>query len=1393
MNTENKCDYLFETSWEVCNKVGGIHTVIMTKAPTIEEKLRDKYILIGPDLPRTSLENSEFEEDTTMFGKWKVYAKENGLDFRVGRWKIKSSPIVVLVSYSQYLSQKDEIFAEYWEKWQVDSLTGGWDYIEPFLFGYVAAKVIESYYNFYLSSTDKIVAQFHEWMTGSGLLYLKKNVPQIATSFTTHATVLGRCLAGNNLPLYSELSHYDGDRVANDFNVRAKYSLEKYSALNADVFTTVSDITNKECLQFFKKNTDIVTPNGFEGNFVPEKTKYEQIRQDARKRILDIAQQLSGKKYDDAFLILNSGRYEFKNKGIDIFIKSLRKLKEEKDLSKKPIVAVIAVPAGHNEARVEEYSTHRLENYEYDSVISTLKANNINNNDSENITVIFIPSYLDGKDGVINLNYFDFLTGFDLTIFPSYYEPWGYTPMESMAFGIPSITTTLAGFGLWVKENIETKDNALTVINRDDYNEENCINEMVKAVEYIYNSDEERKEKLKQEALYIFSQVQWKHLYSFYEKAYSTAIEKTLERKNLYVHKLPFSNNVDIQLSWGDKPLWKKFLVKSSLPERLKGLQRLSQNLWWSWNYDAYELFCEIDVKRFMDFERSPVRLLESLTQQDFDRLLNDKAFLEKMDNVVKSFDDYISLREKKDTDIIAYFSMEFGIHDTLKIFSGGLGMLAGDYLKQASDSNKNIVGIGLLYRHGYFVQSVNHEGWQQSVSFAQKFSHLPLLAVRDEYGRWKKIVINFPGRKVYAKIWLCNVGAIKLYLLDTDIEDNNEEDRAITQQLYGGDNEMRLKQEILLGIGGVRALKSLNIEPKLYHSNEGHSAFSSLERLNNYINEENIPYSNAIEIVRGSTLFTTHTPVPAGHDVFSEELLRVYFSQYINGLTLDWDSFMLLGRKTNENRNEKFSMSVLAINCSANINGVSKIHGRVTREMFAYLYNGYFADEINIGYVTNGVHFPTWVAKQWLDLYKKYFDKKMFSDESNAEYWQQIYSVPDKEVWDTHQTLKKELIDFLKQRLEKELRARGETPQLLVKTMNELDENKLTIGFARRFATYKRANLLFTDLKRLEQIVDRGVQFVFAGKAHPKDQAGKDLIKNIINISRMPQFQGKIIFIENYDMFVAKHLIRGVDVWLNTPTRPLEASGTSGEKAIMNGVVNFSVLDGWWAEGWKEGAGWALPEESRYADNSSQNILDAEMIYSTIKKEIIPAYYEKTDDVPLKWVSHIKNTIAKIAPHFTMKRQLDDYFSKYYNQMFERTSLLTENNNAKAIEYALWKKKMKEQWNSIELISLRIPDTENGALSLNEHFKASIVLSTGDINPEYIGVEIVIANKDNDKITKVEKVLPFTLTQINNNQAEYTLDCTGFVAGVHNYAFRIYPKHTLMPSRQDLPLLKWI
>ena len=1415
MTDENliKPDYIFETSWEVCNKVGGIYTVLSTKALSIINEIKDNYFLIGPDVWMETHQNPEFTEDKFLYKSWRERAEEDGLRFRIGRWNIAGHPIAILVDFTHYFAEKDIIFAHFWEKYNLDSLSGQWDYVEPALFGYAAAKVIESFYEYNLSSNDKIVAHFHEWMTGTGILHLKEKAPQVGTVFTTHATVLGRCIAGNGLPLYRNLNTYNGDIIAKEFGVISKYSLEKLSADEVDSFTTVSEITNKECYQFFNKGVDIVTPNGFEDSFVPSYKDFELKRAESREKIIGTVSALLNQQLSkDSMLIINSGRYEYKNKGIDLFIDALGQLNKQKDLQ-KDIIAIIAVPAHQAGAKQDlierianpdfynpitnEYLTHRLYQPENDPVIKQIKKNGLNNSPTDKVKIVFVPAYLNGNDGIFNIGYYDFLIGFDGSVFPSYYEPWGYTPLESLAFHIPTITTTLAGFGLWINDENNDPKTCVSVIERTDDNDQYVIDEISKSIlSCTFKSEEDIKDARKI-SFDISRTALWNNLVSYYWKAYNIALNKTGTRSELYISKQPKFQETTYDRIKETKPEWKKILVKQNLNSVLASIDRIAKNLWWTWNYEASELFKMMNPELWTQLSYNPISLMNALSFEDLKKLERDEVFMQRLKVVTAKFDAYMAKAEEKPAKQIAYFSMEFGLHDTLKIFSGGLGMLAGDYLKEASDCNVNMIGIGLLYRYGYFKQNITLTGDQIAEYTPQKFSQLPIFPVRDADNNWLTINIAFTGRTMYAKIWKAMVGRVPLYLLDTDIEINSEADRSVTHQLYGGDWENRLKQELLLGLGGIRILKTLNINPDIYHCNEGHSAFSVIERLVGLIQNNKLSFEEAVEVVRSTTLFTTHTPVPAGHDTFTEELLRMYIPHFADRLNISWDELMNLGRFVENDYNEKFSMSVLATKLSQEVNGVSRIHGRVSQEMFCKLYPGYFPSELYIGYVTNGVHYPTWTAKSWKQLYSCEFDDAFENDRSNPEYWQKIYDVADDVIWKIRLKQKEQLTSHLRFRLTDDMTKRNVNPKHIFKVMDAFNPKALTIGFARRFATYKRAHLLFTNLERLSKIVnnvERPVQFVFAGKAHPNDKAGQDFIKHITEISKLPEFIGKITFVENYDMELAKYLIHGVDIWLNTPTRPLEASGTSGEKAIMNGVVNFSVLDGWWAEGYKPGAGWALKEEQTYENQDFQNELDAETIYTIFEDEIIPTYYDTDENgVSHKWVSHIKNTIAQITPHFTMKRQLDDYYSKYYNKLLERSERLKTDNYKLTRSIATWKRKMLRSWDSIEVINMCLPDSDTSPLMLGENFKAEIIINTNELSSNDIGLEIIFGQKENDEVKKPIMIRELTATKMDNGYISFVCDIPTPTAGVFDYAFRMYPKHPELPHRQDFNLVKWI
>jgi len=1407
-------DYLFEVSWEVCNKVGGIYTVISTKANTLVNKLENNYILIGPDVYRDGAYNPEFEEDKKLFKLWKDKAWEEGLRIRVGHWKIKGNPIVILVDFTPFFSQKDAILSKFWEVFRLDSITGQWDYVEPCLFGYAAGKIIESFLKFNLSIRDKVVAHFHEWMTGAGLLYLKMNTPQVGTVFTTHATVLGRAIAGNGQPLYSQLTNFNPDAKASEFNVIAKYSLEKIAAQQADAFTTVSEITNQECAAFLQKPADVITPNGFENAFVPDESVFDKERTKARQKLKEIAQAIYQTPVSDNDLFVAiSGRYEFHNKGIDVFIDSLAQLNKNPQFN-HTLYAFILVPAGHYGPRKDLTSpldfnttpcqtcvlTHNLHFPEQDSILQRLQQQNLIPavNIKNKVNVIYVPSYLNGDDGIFNLSYYQLLIGFDLTVFPSYYEPWGYTPLESIAFKVPTITTTLAGFGLWVKQMSEDTTHSVTVVYRNDNNQQEVTEAIAREIHIFSTLSQQEIEKARIQAHQISLKALWSNLINAYYTAYQKAIEKAVQRSGILVEseKSEVLSPVE-KICDANQPFWKRLLVQKHIPPRLSALEELSKNLWWSWNYEAIELFQSIDPKLWMASEENPIVFLDNLSYEQLLALEKDNTFLQKLETVYGKFQEYMQ-QPMKEGPTVAYFSMEFGLHDSLKIYSGGLGILAGDYLKEASDSRCNIIGVGLLYRYGYFKQVISEYGDQIAQYESQTFSKTCAQPVRDENNKWLTININLPGRSVNARIWKVQVGRVPLYLLDTDYEDNSPVDRSITHNLYGGDWDNRIRQEILLGVGGVRALDAMKIKCDIFHCNEGHAAFLGLERLRKYIMNENLTFGEALEIVRASQLFTTHTPVPAGHDAFSEDMMRTYMSHYPQRLKISWRQFMALGKANPDDPAEKFSMSFLAANLSQEINAVSKLHSEVSKDIFHALYKGYSPEELHLGYVTNGVHLPTWTARPWLQVYEETFGKEFFTQQTHFEVWSKIHSVPDAVIWKIRNNLRQRLIEYIIDYLKDASARRVENPKMAFEISERINKHTLTIGFARRFATYKRAYLLFSDLDRLAKIVNNPtmpVQFLFAGKAHPNDKAGQDLIKKIVEISKKPEFLGKIIFLPNYEMKLAKLLIQGVDVWLNTPTRPLEASGTSGEKAVLNGVLHFSVLDGWWVEGYKEGAGWALPQEITYDNPAYQDQLDAETIYSIIENEIAPLfYYRNEEELPTAWINYIKNSIEKIASHFTMSRQLEDYIRQYYQPLAQRSSRMQANDYELAKELARWKKKIRTSWESIDVVEIKYPDVSKEAVELGSSYTAEVTLDLNELSPEDIGIELVLAEPQaNERPPKIILTQEFKLVKADNNLAYYRTDVVPKKAGAYEMGIRIFPKHPELPHRQDFNYIRWI
>ena len=850
-----------------------------------------------------------------------------------------------------------------------------------------------------------------------------------------------------------------------------------------------------------------------------------------------------------------------------------------------------------------------------------------------------------------------------------------------------------------------------------------------------------------------------------------------------------------IKADYSNAPVWKELSIKSRLPEELKCLDELAHNMWWAWNYEARNMWKSLDETLYEKVGHNPVMLLERLSYDRKEEIVKDKALMKKVKDVYAMFRKYMDVKPDSKRPSVAYFSMEYGINQVVKIYSGGLGMLAGDYLKEASDSNVDMCAVGFLYRYGYFKQSLSMDGQQIANYDAQNFNSLPIVRQLDEHGNPVVVEVPYMNYMVHAYVWRMNVGRISLYLLDTDNELNSEYDRPITHALYGGDNENRLKQEILLGMGGILTLKKLGIKKQIYHCNEGHAALCNLQRLCDYV-DGGMPFNEAMELVRASSLYTVHTPVPAGHDYFDENLFGKYMGGYPSRLGISWDEFIGMGRENPDNHDERFCMSVFACNTCQEVNGVSRLHGWVSQKMFAPIWGGYYPEENHVGYVTNGVHLPTWTATEWRKLYDKHFDPTFMADQSNEKIWHAIYNVEDEEIWNTRMALKNKLVKFIREMFtETWLKNQGD-PSRVVSLLERINPNALMIGFCRRFATYKRAHLLFTDIERLSKIVndpEHPVLFFFSGKAHPADGAGQGLIKRIFEISQRPEFLGKIIFLEDYDMQLARRLVSGVDIWMNTPTRPLEASGTSGEKAELNGVVNLSVLDGWWVEGYREGAGWALSEKRTYQNQEYQDKLDAATIYGLLENEIIPMYYKKNKKgYSEKWIQVIKNSIATIAPHYTMKRQLDDYFDKFYNRQAKRSAKLMANNFELAKKISLWKEAVAERWDGIHVVSKETSFLENGG-ETGMKYKIRYVIDEQGLD-DAVGLELVaLNNEQSDSDREVYSTHQFKMIKREGNLYTFEAEIEPSNAGTYRTCVRMYPKNDLLPHRQDFAYVKWL
>jgi len=842
-----------------------------------------------------------------------------------------------------------------------------------------------------------------------------------------------------------------------------------------------------------------------------------------------------------------------------------------------------------------------------------------------------------------------------------------------------------------------------------------------------------------------------------------------------------------------------KVTVVPKIPEKIVGLKELSENMWWTWNYKSQRLFENIDKKLWETTQRNPIAFLKRVEQQKLNKAAEDAEFNELYQEVMKEFYDYMNESSNtwfrkthstfKDGEI-AYFCMEYGLHESFPMYSGGLGILAGDHLKSASDLGIPLIAVGLLYKKGYFIQKLNSEGLQESIFLDYDFSDFPITPAKDANGDEIYVDVEMLGRKVFAKVWQVKVGRVSLYLLDTNLMQNDPEDREVTSTLYGGDIEMRIKQEILIGIGGVKAVRKLGYNPAVWHMNEGHAAFLGLERIRELVQEHGLTFQEAIETVRAGNVFTTHTPVPAGNDVFSISLIDKYFGDFWPNLGASRQDFLNLGLDKQPNGEELFSMTILALKLSGRSNGVSRLHGEVSRKLWNHVWPGIEWLEVPINYVTNGVHINTWLNPKLQESLKQYLGTDWMSKIDDPELWNKIDNIPDDELWKAHQEIKKELIEYVRKSIKAQRSRHGETVEQLEEVNKIGDEKALTIGFARRFATYKRADLIFSDEERLKKILndpDKPVQLIFAGKAHPADKPGQEIIKKIYEYSRKPEFQNKIIILENYDMDMAKHLVSGVDIWLNNPRRPREASGTSGEKAGMNGAINFSVLDGWWVEGYNGKNGWAIGDNRDYDDLKLQDKIDSVSIYNQLEKQIVPMYYEKEESgISKEWVSRMKESIKSVTSFFNTSRMLKEYTQKLYMPALEQYVRFSSNDFKLAKEFAGWVKLLKENWDSIK-IHVQLDQDLSGVKSAEEEIGVNAEIYLPGIGPDSILPEVVFAKLKDGKTVNIRRYDMKLIKEVQKDTYLYSVKFKIEDRGEYGINVRVTPSHPLMPHKNYL------
>ncbi len=1403
--------FLYVISWEVCNRLGGVHTVLETSAPAIASRYGDDVLYVGPDLWADRAAQATFVEDAVQ-PTLAALAAERDVPVRFGRWRIEGSPAVALVDSGRLLESKNRLLGDLWNDFGVDSIHADWDSVERILFAYATGMLVELHYHTAVRSRGlRAVAHFHQWQTAAGLLRLAKTTPEIGTVYNPHGSALGRALAGGGVKLHRDLATVEPAKTARERHLDAQHTLEVAAAKQASVLVDVSEHSAVETAHLLGRRPDLVTPNGWTTTPRPD----AKHRDEVRAALFRTAERFLGSPVDPVRtrLVFSSGRYEFRNKGLDVVMDVLGRLCEDPEPPARPLLYCVAVAAPQTGPRPEVVRrlkepelagtacgvcTHNLAHPEDDPILTACRTHGIDNRPGDAARILFAPVRLDGRDPVLPFSYADVLQASDITIFPSSYEPWGYTPVESLAAGVPTVTTDLTGFGRFVLTLPEEERAGVTVLPGEKVDNGQVAESLVQALKrYLARSDEELAA-LRRSGEPILKRLSWETLIGKTIEAHGIALERAAARRaTAIIPGLTRTSTRSMLLIPGqsaNRPRLHHFTVSTSLPERIARLGELSMNLWWCWNPRARSLFEQLDPAAWAASGENPVRMLRAADPARALEQARDPGYQRAYDAVCEEYDRYRE-RPAAETPSTAYFCAEFAIHESLPIYSGGLGVLAGDHLKSASDLRLPLSAVGLRYANGYFVQRIEADG-RQGVEFRRHDPRdMPMAEVLGEDDEPLRISIPLPERELKAGVWKVAVGSVTLYLLDTAIPEGDPADQGVTDRLYPSDREPRLRQEILLGMGGWRMLRALGKTPRVCHLNEGHSAFLLLERLLELVEEEGLTFAQAQAVVRASTAFTTHTPVPAGHDRFSEGLMRRYFGPLAQRLGLDWAEFLDLGRTSREDH--EFSMTVLALRLSDRANGVSVLHGQVSRDMLAGVWPGIHPAETPVDSVTNGVHLATWVGPEMDEVFRANLASDWAENHPSREVWAGAEEIADDEIWRAHETQKRRMIAWLREDVERTGLRRGEGAATLQRRIEGITENALWIGYARRFAPYKRATLLFRDADRLQALLDDGsrpVRVVFAGKAHPDDREGSDLVQKIVGLTNDPRYEGRVFFVENYGVGIARHLVQGVDVWLNTPTRPLEASGTSGMKACLNGGLHLSVLDGWWCEGYDGTNGWAIGGGREYENAEMQKEYDSRSLYGLLESEIVPLFFERgLDGLPPGWIAKMKRSIATVPGTFNTHRMVSDYVRFAYAPLGNEVAGMVGDDyrlaKARAARHAV----LRAAWESVKIEDLSVTDLSRGSIALGEVLEVRARIRLGQLTAEDVTVELFIG-RSGEKGALVHPVVIALQRdgEVKEGVAHYAGAYLPRGAGSFRYGVRVLPAASSFAESAHLGLVRW-